>query len=86
VNKKVKRTRSIEISVEREEFLLIRRPVSRTTLWCAECGENVPMLRLEDATAVTGASWQAVLRRVEARDVHSTETPDGILFICIKSL
>lgn len=82
----MKTTRSVEITMEREEVLLIRKPANRTTLWCTRCGGDVHMLTTEEAMTVTGASWQAIARRVRLHDVHFTETLAGGLLICINSL
>lgn len=85
IGEKLRIKRTIEITVEREEVILIRKPLNRTAAWCAECGANVPMLRLDEAMAVVGASRQEVVRRIISHDVHSTVTPDGGLLVCINS-
>ena len=87
---KLRIKRTIEITVEREEVFRIRKPINqtavwRTAVWCAECGAHVPMLGIEEAMAVLGISLQELVRRAVSRDVHSTESPDGELLVCINS-
>jgi hypothetical protein len=77
--------RTIEITVEREEVFRIRKPINRTAVWCAECGSNAPMVGIEEAMVVLGISLQELVRRAVSRDVHSIETPDGELLVCINS-
>ena len=82
----MKTRRSVEISVEREEVILIRKPANRVTAWCAECGRRSPMLALEDAMALTGESSRAIHRQVEAGRIHFAETEAGVLLVCLVSL
>lgn len=78
----MKATRSIEITVEREDILLIRKPLRRDR--CAVCG--CPMLTLEEAIPLTGESSRAIHRRVETGQIHFAETEEGTLSICLDSL
>ncbi len=82
----MKTTKSIEISVEREEVLLIRKPANRTTLWCAECGARSPMVTLEEAMALTGESSCVTDKRKESGPIHFTESREGLLLVCLNSL
>ena len=50
------------------------------------CGEPVRMVTADQAAIVTGTSLRAVLRQVEAAQLHFTETAEGRLFICLTSL
>ena len=77
--------RRIEISIERNEFLLIRRPETLSS-WCESCAGTVLMVTPEEAAVTAGVSWREISRRVEAGGVHFIETPDGLLLICINSL
>ena len=76
----------MEITVERDELSVIKRPVHRALNWCAQCAERVPMVTPDEAVAVAGCSAREIYRWVEAGRVHFTETPQGLLSICLRSL
>ena len=78
--------RRIEISVERNEFFVIGRPEAPAPAWCESCAGMALMVRPEEAAVIAGVSWREISRRVEAGSVHYSETPDGLLLICINSL
>jgi hypothetical protein len=82
----VKTTTSTEVTVEREDIFIIRKPVRGVTIWCAACGWRSPMLTLEEAMGVTGESSRAIHRQVEAGRIHFAETEEGTLSICLDSL
>ena len=82
----MKTKRRIEISVERNEFLIIKRPETLLPRWCESCAGTVVMVTPEEAAVVAGVSWRTISQRVEEGRVHFTETPDGLLLICINSL
>ncbi|HXG63630.1 MAG TPA: hypothetical protein VNO70_00895 [Blastocatellia bacterium] len=44
------------------------------------------MLTLDEAIALSGASSREIHRRVEAGEIHFTETAEGFLLICLPSL
>lgn len=54
--------------------------------WCSECDCEAQMITPEHAAAITQLTVRAVNRRVEAGTVHFLETPDGLLWVCLKSL
>ena len=78
--------RRIEISVEKKEFLVITQPDKLLPRWCESCAATVLMVTPEEAAVVSGVSWREISRRVEARNVHFIETPDGLVLICANSL
>jgi hypothetical protein len=82
----VKTTRFTEITVETDEVLVIRKRNSPLATWCSECDDPAAMLTPQEAAVLTGVSWREISRRVESGRVHFTETPDGLLLICINSL
>jgi hypothetical protein len=78
--------RRTEITIETERLLLLkgaRRPIF---LWCEECRAEVKMVTPEEAAAATGVRLRAIYRRVEAGELHFTETPEGQLLICLNSI
>jgi hypothetical protein len=44
------------------------------------------MLSIDDAAILARVNSRTIFRWAEARAVHSTETPEGLLLICPNSL
>jgi len=82
----VRTKRRIEISVEGNEFLIIKRPETLLAKWCESCEGTVLMVTPEEARVIAGVSWRTISQWVESGRVHFTETPEGLLLICINSL
>lgn len=78
--------RKIELTVERHQRLSIRRAKTLAQVWCAACSEQVVMVSGEEAARLTGKGSREIYRQVEQDLLHSSEQPDGTLFICLKSL
>jgi hypothetical protein len=74
------------ITIETRQLLAIRSPRGLVHAWCPACGEQVPMLRAEQAAALAGVSLRAICSQVDAGTLHFTEQTDGLLFICFNSL
>lgn len=82
---KVKK-RKYEVTIERDEVLVIRSPATEQTDWCSGCGREVSMVTPDQAVLIAGASWRQVSSWVESASVHFVETPDGLLLICLESI
>lgn len=54
--------------------------------WCEACAGTSRMLTVEEAAAVARSTSRDIYRRVEANQIHFTETPEGSLLICLNSL
>ena len=78
--------RRTEITIETERVLLISRRRRSAVAWCEACGGRVLMLTTEEAARQAGVTARILYRRVEAGQVHFTETADGALLICCTSL
>ena len=78
--------RRLEITFERERLLVVGRRRISVTAWCEGCGRRSPMTTPEGAAKSCGLTARAVYRRVEAGQVHFTETADGTLLVCCNSL
>ena len=74
-----------EITVETRQVMVINRCGALVQSWCAECGEQAGMVRLEEA-ALAGVSLKAICRQLEARRLHLVEMADGLNFLCLNSL
>lgn len=82
----VRTRRRTEITVRTAEVYVIKQSRRTTPAWCAQCREWVQMVRPDEAVALVGTTSRLIHRRVENGTVHYTETPDGFLLICLKSL
>ncbi len=80
------RQRKTTITVEQQEILVLRRRRRVTQRWCDGCAQQVEMLSPEQAVAVVGRSARAIYRQIEAGQLHFTETPEGLVWICLNSL
>jgi hypothetical protein len=59
---------------------------ARTWEWCPDCPGPAGMLTPDEAAAVAGVSPRVIREWAEAARLHSVETSDGALLICLKSL
>jgi len=67
-------------------LILHRRRRRSTQRWCDQCAQQVESLSPEEAATVVGRQVRAIYRQVEAGQLHFTETPDGLVWICLNSL
>lgn len=81
-----KTTRTIELTLERNEFLAVLKPRRSIVAHCAECGDSVPVVTPQQAARASGESLREVFRRIEAAEIHFVEAPDGALLVCLDSL
>jgi hypothetical protein len=82
----VKKRERTEVTVEIDRLLVIRKTSRPVSGWCAECAEQVRLLTPEAAATAAGVSVRTIYRRVEARELHFTETAEGRLLICLTSI
>ncbi len=75
-----------EIVVELDEVFVIRRRQSVAAAWCGACGDLVPMFTPDEAATISGLSSRFIYRCVEAGSLHFSETAEGHLLICQRSL
>ncbi|HEV2915130.1 MAG TPA: hypothetical protein VGX92_17770 [Pyrinomonadaceae bacterium] len=80
--------RRIEITIETERVVVVRRRRARKslTLWCRGCGAESLMLTADEAARFAGMSSMAVFRLAEAGHLHWQETGAGALLVCRNSL
>ncbi|HWO00856.1 MAG TPA: hypothetical protein VNS63_16475 [Blastocatellia bacterium] len=74
-----------EIAIETARVIVIsgRR---RMLAWCAECNKEVNWLTVEEAALLASGSSRDVVEMVEAGELHSSETREGILIVCTNSI
>jgi hypothetical protein len=79
--------RRIEITVETERVVLVRRRREKSVmLWCVACGAENFMLTMDQAAAFLGLSSMAVFRLAETGRLHWQETRAGSVLVCRNSL
>ena len=78
--------RRIEITVERHQVLTVKTRRISAAGWCAQCGIKVRMVTAEDASRIARVTPRTIYRWVETGRLHFTESQDGLLLICLKSL
>jgi hypothetical protein len=76
----------IEITVEKRRLIVLRRARASGLDWCADCGEQVAMLTPDQAATIANVSSRTIYRRVEAGEMHYTETAEGFLLVCPNSI
>lgn len=78
--------RTTRVYIETHERWVVRRPDGLRRAWCAGCGGEVVQFAAEPAARAAGLTLRALCRMVEDGRLHSTETPDGALLVCVNSL
>lgn len=78
-------TKSTELTVETVEVLIIRKRRRLAREWCSNCGRQVAVINMNDATTA-GLNAEAIPHHVETGRLHLIESADGLSFICLNSL
>ncbi len=82
---RIKRRKHItRVTVETERTFVVSTGAS--VLACDLCGGQAVMVTLNEAARISGMSELKLCRLVESGSVHSIESKDGLLFICLASL
>jgi NAD kinase len=81
----IKNTNKITALTRRYEFFVLRRRM-RFQLFCEQCAREEEFVALDDAVLFSGLATRAIVRLVEAGDLHYLETSGGHLFVCQQSL
>jgi hypothetical protein len=79
------KTRTIEITFESSEVLVIRQRGKLAKAWCPHCGKRVGMIGMEDA-GEAGLTQEAICERAEDGQLHLIEPGGGLSFICLNSV
>lgn len=80
----MKRKRT-EITIETERMLFISSP-RKVIGWCAACDAQAEMVPVDEAAVLRRVNSRTIFGWVEANQVHSSETANGLLLICLNSL
>ena len=82
----MRKKRKTSITVESERVVWIRKHRARSPAWCPECGEQASLISTDEAALLSHVSTRAICRLVDTGRIHFIETPEGLLFVCLKSL
>lgn len=77
--------RSLIISVS-EQTLVVKGSGTFASSWCDECGEQVRMIRPDEAAIVAAISPRKIYQWIEAGKLHYSEEPTGAPLVCLNSL
>lgn len=83
---KKRKTRTTEITVEKSEVFVVRKPERLVLAWCPQCAGEARMVTAEEAAATARVSTRTIYALLEAGRIHFTETVDGLLLVCLSSL
>jgi len=79
-----RRKHTTRVIVETERTLVVGG--GSPVLACDLCGGQAAMVTLNEAARISGMGELTLCRLVESRAVHSVESAEGLLFICMESL
>jgi hypothetical protein len=72
--------------VERDEWFVITRRDRWTNSRCEVCDRPAQMVTLAEAARIAQMSELVICAQIQTRSLHSTETADGRVLICLNSL
>ena len=81
---KARRRRTVTIEIE-ERLVLGARP-DACAASCPRCGAKTIFLTVDQAALLAGTRARVIYAGVESGAVHFTETPEGLLLVCLNSL
>ncbi|MGE3467476.1 MAG: hypothetical protein AB7J13_11145 [Pyrinomonadaceae bacterium] len=81
----MKTVRTITLSVEKSERLILSGERSTTLFWCDGCGREVKMTGVEKAARAARTSPRSIYRMLESDEIHFRDEESEIL-ICLNSL
>ena len=82
----MKRIKTTEMMVERDEWFVITRRDRWSNGRCRVCDTPAQMITLAEAARIAQVSELAIAAQIRSRLLHSTETADGRVLICLNSL
>lgn len=71
-------TREITVRLER------RSAISFFGENCKRC--SAKLLTLNEAVQISGVVWDEIVRLIKTQEIHSAETQNGEVFVCVQSL
>jgi hypothetical protein len=77
--------RTTRLTVETEGTFIFRSR-SRPPRWCEQCGADVDMAFVDEASTVSGLKEMTIYQSIETRSLHSVEDKSGRVLVCLNSL
>lgn len=81
---RIKRKTAVVVKKHQLTTVHLTRPPIRA--WCGSCRVEVLMLTVDEASALAQTDARNIFRRVEAGELHFSETERGALLVCAASL
>ena len=53
---------------------------------CTQCGREVELLSIDQAVTASGIRTSALIRKIDADEIHGIETEAGHLLVCAASI
>jgi hypothetical protein len=78
--------RKTAVTVQTHQVTTVHLTRQSIRAWCGLCRAEVLMLMPDEAAALAQSTARAIYRRVEAGEIHSIETDDGSLRVCVNSI
>lgn len=76
-----------EITLEIDRWMVVSRQArSGRIVWCSNCSRYVEMLSVDEAALLANVNSRTIFRWAESGVLHSSETLEGLLLICPRSL
>lgn len=82
----MKTTRRTEIMMETHETTVIRFRHSQTIIFCESCQANTQHLSIFQAVSILSLSESKIAQFADDKQIHLTQTADGLLMLCGNSL
>ena len=77
--------RRIQITVETESVLVLRRHAAPCRAWCAGCFATTTFAPFAQVCELTASDAATVRRLLAAGRLHLIEAPDGSPLVCLRS-
>jgi hypothetical protein len=75
------------VTTETKDVFIVRQRVSPgDRRFCSRCEAEADMLNLDGAVNVSKARSLQIIHMIQAGKIHSDETADGYLLLCLNSL
>jgi hypothetical protein len=79
--------KSTEITFEVDEVIQVSSySKAFARRWCAACGSYTAMATPQQAALITSLSVSTINHSVESHTIHSMETDEGLLLVCVNTL
>ena len=82
----MKITSKKEIYIERERSITIRFANRQSMRFCRSCQTDSRFVTVDEAAIMLRTTSREIFHRVEAAEIHSAETNEGLLLVCLASL